>query len=1096
MDANVDQLELALYDREGIIVDELIGTVTIPHHRISPSNSLMELWVPVQPIGKASLLSSSVLTSSQTPEICVTIKFIDSDTRLTIEAAQKTKSDIRQRKKEMKRLFNLDEEYLHDFSCNLDHGAVPGFGRVYITSTKVLYNSTFKQKCINLEDIKSIEKYKTMLLTNTGITLFLKNGKKVQLKNFKHRKTFIAAIQLEVKNLGLPPIPTEDRSSADEGPIEQDSSDEVDMSRSPSDPTQASTATPVFIPVLSTSPPPLSDPSISASPPQNLAPFSDSMKRSSSAKLRDSGTHFDGIEKREKDTHKRTPSTVAAIVRSVSDKLRNISSSSSNVTHHKSPETSQTTAATLMSSDGSSGSIPARDSPFAAALAPASPHTAVSSSNASNPPSKPTQGAQSSAQPATKPKEKTSIFPSMLKDLSLPFHLPGSKRKQSVSSTPSVEQQGDSEAAEESSSSDTDQSDMEREQSRRLKYYLIHGEEAPAGSGEEESDHEVRKRRKKPSPSSGPVRSLKQAHAAIQRSAASNDEDSSHETPLSGKGNPKENSVSSLRLVRSNSSTDPSDPRIIVSDEATPSSSHDDIFLSPRTDLSSAATSPRTGSQFSHSSSIQAIPLHFDAPPHIQTPQTHLPYLHPLLAPNAVSLRQSAPPPVAKPMDDSDRSEDVEAPRGTKRSAGTTLPFSSSHLPATAPQYVRGHGRLASTSNTIGPTHSAGSKRDSIASNHSRSAATLSTTSLKRSYDKSDFLARAAKEEDAEDEETSDSIAGSGDHSQSSPVRQRRVSHSVVPPVRQSTASVGQGERYESKTSGSTPRASLAGSTSSLAKTGGKKDALTQSSSLKLARAEVTSSGSSTKSRTRKASSASLSHSSAHITSSSTPLSASSSSQGPKMSASASIPKKRVKSTECATCTTPTFVQRLPALILQTCLFSFVLAATILLRASNPNSVLYPSYYLATPAHRHKGTTHGPTNGTPSAAPATKGKSSGLYSPQELLGLAAMACFASVVAQCASFIFAHLDQRKTHWRTHFATASSPFLREHLIPFLCLISGHILMLIVGHTLTAIASVFNSPCNKLYLVSPNTYVLYVVFCSIGCHLIAKRQAAADQ
>jgi len=323
-------------------------------------------------------------------------------------------------------------------------------------------------------------------------------------------------------------------------------------------------------------------------------------------------------------------------------------------------------------------------------------------------------------------------------------------------------------------------------------------------------------------------------------------------------------------------------------------------------------------------------------------------------------------------------------------------------------------------------------------------------------------------------------------------VRKRRVSHSHAPASRQTTASAGHGERNESKTGIITPRASIATSTSSLSKSGGKKDGLLHSSSAKLVRPEVTTSGSNAKSRTRKASSTSLTHSSSHVTSSS---SSSSTSPNQKMSASGAMPKKRVKSSECAKCTTPAFVQRLPALILQTGIFSFLLAATILLRASNPNSVLYPSYFIATQAHR-KGNTNGQTNSTPGAPPTAKAKSSALYSPEELLGLAMMASFASVVAQCVSFIYAHIDQRKKHWSNHFAAPTSPFLREHLIPFLCLISGHILMLIAGHLFTAIVSVFNTPNNKLYLVSPNTYVLYVVFCSIGCHLLAKRQAAANE
>lgn len=1096
VDGTVDQIELAIYDREGIIVDELVGTVTLPHQRITPQMGIIDTWLPVQPVGKTSFLAIASSNPSHAAEIFVTIKYVDSETKTLIETTQKAKSDTRQRRKEMKKLFNLDEEYLHDFSCNLDHGTIPGFGRVYITSTKLLYNSTFKQKSIDLDQIRSIAKYKTLLLANAGITLFLKNGRKIHLKSFKHRKTFIAALQSQIKLLGLPSLPIVDQSTSEEQNTEQDSDEEVDTGVTPRlafDAPSNPSPTPSFIPVHTPSPIQSSDVAVSASPPLSvIVSAPNSLKRSSSAKLRDSGGHYEPTDKREKDSHKRTPSAVAAsIVRSVSDKLRNISSSSNNLSQSKTADASLAVQTPLQSSDGSSGGTqgptPPREISFSSALVTPVPSSSAPTTSSIAPHAL-NQSAPNTNTLTVKPKEKSSIFPSVLKDLSLPFHLPGSKRKQSLSSAPSAETPSpetnplaaDSQS---SSESEMDQSDIEREQSHRLKYYLIHGE-VPAGSGEEESDLESSKTRINKSL----LRPLKQATSSIQRSAIIS-KDSEHssadafgEAVRAGKLSPEIGFISNS--VGPHSTETPSLPTSVNETPTTTgtpsgsesSSSYDDLFHSPRTDISSATTTPRHSGQYAASgaNNLVSVPVELHQP---LTPGRN--FVHPLLTPINLALHHSAPVAAPKVLDDSDRSEDLDLPSmASKRAGANTYSLSMAQRPVTH----HGHARLVSTSAAVGSSAAGDAKLDSLLASSSmpqfpalgRSisiplSAGSSSNRLKRSMD-SDLVHTAV------DESSSDSIAGSADQSLPSPVRQRRASHTQHTRATSSSASTTV---RASAQSGDKIGASLglsSASSASLNVNGTRKRGM-KSSSSKTGLSELADSTGS-KSRSRRASSSSTGASSASSTASATEIASSHGSASTKRKKSANLRSlMRERS----------FLQQLPSLMLKTGLFSFILALAILLRASNPHSLLHHSAH----ASPHTGTNH--ASYASSQAPK---RSSPTHSPYEFLGLATTAALGAIVAQSIAVLFANLDQPRTHWTHHFAHHSNPIVREHLLPFGILIAGHIILLATAHILFALSHFFGTTETSVHLLGPNTCILYVLFCSIGCHLIAKRQASADE
>lgn len=1157
----MDQLELALYDREGLIVDELLGSCLVSHTRFSPVNGMQETWLSVQSVGRPTAAQAAASEGTNGPEVCITVQYIGGEERSAIDSAQKVKTEIHQRRKEMKKLFNIEEEYLYDFSCNLDGSKIPGSGRVYITATQLMYNSTFKQKIIDLEDIRGIEKYKTMLLSNAGITLLLKNGRKIHLKSFKHRKAFLSALQLQVKLLDLPPIPIVDRGSSDEAVGEQEEEDDSELPVSSAKnasfavDTSAGTSSP---PPSYSQPLPGSSNALSNEPASlHVSPPSSSHIRTASGKLRDSSGHLLSNdtptpssnpsgpdakpEKTHKESHRRTPSAVAAsMFRSVSDKLRNISTSSGNIsktdskgggdsrsetpthfnaalvspsssshiqlahssdtnssggvmgtpssaTHLK--DASSSTPIPLVATHSSNTSIPVLQhassgsggsagstggvlgSPNSNAFAlsattgaiPSSPllqathHNSMSSStNTASPPP-----------PSKAPKEKSSLFgaPAFLKDLSLPFHLPGSKRKRAASAAQNVEGSGtanDGNQTSSSSSSDEESdfdSDREREQSRRLKYYLIHGE-VPAGSGEEESEIETRRRSKVPQ--------LRQASIAITRSSApmddDDDEDTSERPSTRTRQKPKEETSTSstshssghtpMLSVRSFASVEDEfardrelaleggssthDPHKKQKSSSTGSSSSGSATSSPRTYLQPRAEPVAT--MFDVNAQHTVAPADAITSQHAPTPS------HPLLLHN---LHASAPPTPwnqapQSHTDDLDVQDDAISQNKSSLSKSRLTPTLMPNL-ALSPNQKRGHERQDSTSHGLGPQSAR-----SVPTGTSQSAMQLGTglhhhaisdpaqtphsarsiaPLLSQTYSYSSTAYGGALEEDS----ISDSIAGSADQSSHSPVRSRRQ-------VSQSTSGA---------TNDTLPRK--------------KQKQAASSSSLRRPPS------SSSKSHKHSSSGSHGSKSKGRKGYSNTPerdtLGASSSSLN---SGRKSRRSKRSPST------------RLGSLVLKTGAFGFILALAILLRA---NATLPAS------ATSERATLN-------AAPPKSR--------VWELINLAIIAALGTITSQVLSVLFSpRLVLPTLASREMGAFFKNPLVQEHLVPFLVLVTGHCVLLCFGLALLLAAHLFG-PDQSLQFVKTHagvlllrvhTCLLYVLFSSVGCHLIARQQDASN-
>lgn len=1152
-----------MYDREGLIVDELLGAAMVSHTRFSPVSGLVESWFAIQSAGRPTAAQHAASTATAAPEVCVTVQYIDPETRLVLETAQKAKTDVHHRRKEMRKLFNIEEDYIVDFSCNLDGSKIPGSGRVYITATQLLYNSTFKQKIMAIEDIRSVEKYKTLLLANAGIKLFMQNGRKIHLKSFKDRKAFITSLQAQAKVLGLPPIPIIDKGSSEDSAGEQEDDEDGDSasaSRSALPPSDTSTGT--------ASPPPgvassshfthhISSPSCPSdwtSTTQTLTPPTAHV-RASSGKLRDSGAHYGSAEapastswmaseakheKSHKESHRRTPSAVAAsMFKSVSEKIRNISNSSSNIKDSKSainadrsdlPSTPTGSSHPVpiplgnssenQSSGGqvapiplrSSGSALQRDGSNGSSLPTGSPQPhqtpssiALNGQSSSPPltgsgsipvnmgshsahsapvliPNKESSPASSASGPVGTPTktakgEKTSIFgaPAFLKDLSLPFHLPGSKRKRAASTSQNnidgpVTNEG---ALETSTSSESEESDREREESRRLKFYLIHGE-VPAGSGEEESELDTGRRHKK----SASLASLRQATSSITRSLVPMDDEGSGldpSSPTAQRPRPKtasqtsttdssdtsdesSSSLSPMLSVRSHTTQDdpdlldgaqdtPSDTRSSLSKKSrppsgsnTPESSSPDPLIGSRGDSSFATA--ENGAHYKEDGSRS----HFDSPP-LQLSQ----HTHALLAHN---LHASAPPPqFNKPLEDLDRSDELETLSKQQRQS---VKVGSGHIRAAPSNTGSPRGAPPSTSfnrekditpTLFHPSPKMGTQNANasyLAQSHQialSSPNSKTTPLLNQSYAYGSTKHGNGQEEESFSDSASDSIAGSTDHSSSSPVRSRKGDSSSTTSSHR-LGNSGDSQRSKKSYGGKGKKNNVSVSRGSIGKA-------------PLASAPLRGSGP------------------VPTLGKSAKLKRSTHGSTPDLQPSLNKKHKHKRKNS-------QFMSTVMLGAKTTC-FGFVLALAILLRVMI-------------------GATLSNAQGNAIGAVAVTGmsKSQKFF---ELANVSLLTAIGTLLSQMMS-VFVAPKVLAPRLRQRGLLCENVFVREHIVPLLALIAGHCIAVCFGIALLACAPLY-APAHTIAFLNANadvlllrvkTCALYVLFSSVGCHLIARHHSGA--
>lgn len=156
---------------------------------------------------KISLLSNPLFDDENfNSQILATFKYINNEMRMQVEEEEAVKTKIHKRRKEMKRFFNLDQDFIQVFNCSLDTGTIRHSGHLYLIEASLLFNSAFKKKCILLKDIVSIQKNKSYIMMRMGLVFFLQNNKKIVLKSFKLRDEFIQLLQSQIKKLGLKEI--------------------------------------------------------------------------------------------------------------------------------------------------------------------------------------------------------------------------------------------------------------------------------------------------------------------------------------------------------------------------------------------------------------------------------------------------------------------------------------------------------------------------------------------------------------------------------------------------------------------------------------------------------------------------------------------------------------------------------------------------------------------------------------------------------------------------------------------------------------------------------------------------------------------------
>lgn len=155
-----------------------------------PEKSLIPLNIPV-------LHPQKLLNSDST--IHILCSYVDTESKLNVEIEEYKKKETRRRRKEIFKIFNIDEEYLHYFSCI--HELIFK-GKIYITNNHLLFNSPFKQKVISIESIKSIERCKRIKMFTAAINIELLDGSKVSFKFIRRRSEFIATLLSVMKLKG------------------------------------------------------------------------------------------------------------------------------------------------------------------------------------------------------------------------------------------------------------------------------------------------------------------------------------------------------------------------------------------------------------------------------------------------------------------------------------------------------------------------------------------------------------------------------------------------------------------------------------------------------------------------------------------------------------------------------------------------------------------------------------------------------------------------------------------------------------------------------------------------------------------------------
>jgi uncharacterized membrane protein YvlD (DUF360 family) len=103
------------------------------------------------------------------------------------------------------------------------------------------------------------------------------------------------------------------------------------------------------------------------------------------------------------------------------------------------------------------------------------------------------------------------------------------------------------------------------------------------------------------------------------------------------------------------------------------------------------------------------------------------------------------------------------------------------------------------------------------------------------------------------------------------------------------------------------------------------------------------------------------------------------------------------------------------------------------------------------------------------------------------------ASFGSVLAQAIAFILVEHNHSRISRISNLV--SHPVWKDHLVPLILLVVGHLTVILAGFVVWIFSFVSGNTSDSPPVFRFKACILYVIFSSVGCHLIAKRQETAE-
>eukprot|EP01122_Echinamoeba_exundans_P011656 TRINITY_DN4706_c0_g1_i1.p1 TRINITY_DN4706_c0_g1~~TRINITY_DN4706_c0_g1_i1.p1 ORF type:complete len:714 (+),score=147.26 TRINITY_DN4706_c0_g1_i1:225-2366(+) len=207
VDGDTMGVDVALVDSE---TEDVLGHVALPLSLIV-NGRMLDDWFSLAPAKKGAQLvapasgtsaTAAVTTESRAGQLHIRIQVVGTDDKLRIDSEEKLKEDTRRREREIFKIFSIeDEPYLKEFSCAFEKKILHQ-GRLYVTPHYIMFNAPFAKKTIPLDDIKHIERRKTVGVFNTAIAVITKDEKENVFKSFRKRGECIECVTKQMAALG------------------------------------------------------------------------------------------------------------------------------------------------------------------------------------------------------------------------------------------------------------------------------------------------------------------------------------------------------------------------------------------------------------------------------------------------------------------------------------------------------------------------------------------------------------------------------------------------------------------------------------------------------------------------------------------------------------------------------------------------------------------------------------------------------------------------------------------------------------------------------------------------------------------------------